>query len=164
MMHAKDTIRQTLDMGDMVLQRYVGDLDDADLKVHPAEGMNPIAWQIGHLISVERSAIEGIKPGSSPKLPEGFDDAHSTESAKANNLSGLKTKADYLDLWQAQHAATKAVLDGLSDAELDAPAPERFQRMCPTVGAVMVLMGTHALMHVGQFVPVRRKSGKPVVI
>src|SRR4051812_14102890 len=125
-MHAKDAIRQTLDMSDMVLQRYVADLDDAELKVPPGEGMNPIAWQLGHLISVERMAVEGIKPGSSPKLPEGFDEAHSTETAKAKNFSGLKTKADYLNLGQAQRAATKAVLDGLSDAELDAPAPERF--------------------------------------
>ncbi len=65
---------------------------------------------------------------------------------------------------QAQRDATKAVLDALTDADLDAPAPERLRRMCPTVGTVFNLTGNHVLMHVGQFVAVRRKLGKPVVI
>jgi hypothetical protein len=163
-MNAKDVIRQSLDMSEMIAQTYVNDLEDADLRLRPAEGMNPIAWQLGHLITSERAMIEGIKPGSSPKLPDGFEAAHATEAAKSNDFAGLKTKAEYLNLWQAQRAATKAVLDGLSDADLDSPAPERFQRMWPTVGAVLGLVGNHTLMHVGQFVPVRRKLKKPVLI
>ena len=66
---------------------------------------------------------------------------------------------------KAQRDATKAVLDGLSDAELDAPGPERFRQMAPTVGVVMLLIGNHVLMHVGQFVSVRRHArSKPVAI
>ncbi len=34
--------------------------------------------------------------------------------------------------------------------------------MAPTVGAGFALMGNHMLMHVGQFVSVRRKLGKPI--
>ncbi len=31
----------------------------------------------------------------------------------------------------------------------------------PTVGVVLMLLATHFLMHAGQFVPIRRKLGKP---
>jgi uncharacterized damage-inducible protein DinB len=165
-MEAKDVIRASMGMSERIVMAYVGDLDDADLKMPPSEGMNPIAWQLGHLISSERSMIEAIKPGSSPSLPEGFEAAHSTEKAKAGELdpSAFKTKAEYLHLWNEQRAATKALLDGLSKTDLDAPAPERMRSFVPTVGDVLALTGSHALMHVGQWVPVRRKLGKPVVI
>ncbi len=165
-MHPKDVIRTSMDMSERILMAYVGDLDDADLKIPPSEGMNPIAWQLGHLISSERSMLEAIKPGSSPALPQGFEAAHSTEKAKAGELdpSAFKTKAEYLHLWNEQRAATKALLDGLSETDLDAPAPERMRNYLPTVGAALGMTGSHALMHVGQFVPVRRKRGKPVVI
>jgi hypothetical protein len=36
--------------------------------------------------------------------------------------------------------------------------------MFPTVGHIYLLIATHQLMHAGQFVPVRRALGKPVVI
>jgi hypothetical protein len=36
--------------------------------------------------------------------------------------------------------------------------------MFPTAGHIYLLIATHGLMHAGQFVPVRRKLGKPVVI
>jgi hypothetical protein len=165
-MHAKDVIRLSMDMSERVLMAYIGDLEDADLKVPPEEGMNPIGWQIGHLISSERMMMEGIKPGSCPALPEGFDAAHSTEKAKTGALdpSTFKTKAEYLSLWNAQREASKAVLDSVPEAELDAPSPERFRNFMPTVGAVLALPASHTLMHVGQFVPLRRKLKKPVVI
>jgi len=108
--------------------------------------------------------IEAIKPGSCPPLPEGFDENHSRKDTMSDDPSRFLTKAEYLDLFKAQRAATKAVLDSLSDAELDAPAPERMRSRLPTVGAVLVLAGGHVLMHVGQFVATRRRLDKPVAI
>jgi hypothetical protein len=52
----------------------------------------------------------------------------------------------------------------VSDADLDAEGPERSRKMLPTVGSVFLMVGTHVLMHVGQFVAVRRQAQKPVVI
>lgn len=164
-MTAKDAILQSLGAGEMITQRYLNDLDDGDLVLQPVEGMNPIAWHLGHLVSSERSMVEAIKPGSSPPLPEGFDAAHSKESSLANDHSGfLPTKAEYLELTRSQRAATKAVLEGLSEADLDAPSPERLRGMWPTIGAVFMLMGSHTLMHVGQYIAVRKKLHKPVAI
>jgi hypothetical protein len=35
------------------------------------------------------------------------------------------------------------------------------RQYAPTVGIVLMLLGSHGLMHAGQFVPIRRKLGKP---
>jgi uncharacterized damage-inducible protein DinB len=163
-MNAKDAIRQVIGHSDMLLNSYVNDLEDADLRIRPVEGMNSIAWQLGHLLSSERGMVEGVKPGSCPALPDGFEENHNRDQAKSDDTSKYLSKNEYLALIQAQRAATKAVLDGLSESDLDTPGPERMRNFCPTVGSVMMLTGTHYLMHLGQFVAVRRKLNKPVTM
>ena len=163
-MHVKDVIRQTLGMSDRLVNSYLADLSDDDLRVRAVAGMNPIAWQVGHLIDTERLFVEGVKPGSCPALPEGFAEAHAWGGGQAEDTSKYRTKAEYLEFWKAQRAATLAVLESLTDEELDAPGPERFRRMAPTAGSVFNFAGTHALMHSGQFVSVRRLLNKPVAI
>ena len=155
-------ISESLDRGEFVVNRYLEDLDDTALLVRPIPGMNPIAWQLGHLISSERRMVESVKPGSSPALPEGFEAAHGKEASTSDDASKYPGKAEYLRLMQAQRAATKAALASFDDAGLAAPAPESMTRMCKTVGSVFILTGDHLLMHVGQWVAVRRKLGKPV--
>ncbi len=163
-MYAKDLILSQLDTSDQILNAYLGDLSDAELKQRPAPGLNPVAWQIGHLISSERGMIEPLKPGSCPALPEGFDEAHGKEAAKVDDTSKYLRWSEYRSLWDAQRAATKAVLAGLSEEGLKAAPPNTFGGMCPTVGHVISFTGGHVQMHVGQFVPLRRKAGKPIVI
>jgi uncharacterized damage-inducible protein DinB len=157
----KDTIRTTIAMADMILSAYVGDLSDDDFHTPPFEGGNPVAWQLGHLITAERSWVEGIRPGSCPALPEGFDEAHSKETSAPNAFPRKFTRDQYLAAWKAQREATGAVLDGVSDDQLDGPSGVQF---APTVAALLNMAGIHALMHSGQFVALRRKLGKPVVI
>ncbi len=164
-MNAKDVLRLTLGASDMIMTKYIEDLSDAELTVVPIEGMNHIAWQVGHLIATERMMVEGLKPGTSPPLPAGFEAAHPRdEKDRPADPKAYKTKAEYLGLFKAQRAATLQALEAMSDAEMDSPAPERFQRMAPTAGAVYNLAGTHILMHVGQFVAVRRALKKPIAI
>ncbi len=164
-MQAKDVIRQSIEMADMTTSKYLEDLDDAAFLKRSVDGMNTIAWQLGHLISSERSIMEAIKPGSCPALPEGFDAQHGKETASVDDPSKFLTKDQYLSLWKAQRAATKAVLESLSDADLDAPGPERMRSFCPTVGHVMNMMGgIHPMMHAGQYVAVRRDLKKPIAM
>lgn len=165
-MKTKDAIRSVYGTADTLVNSYLGDLTDADLLVRPVPGQNHIAWQLGHLIGAERVFIETMKPGTSPPLPEGFDAAYGRdeEALTSDDPQRFLPKAEYLRLWKAQREATLGFLNTLSDTDLDAPGPERFRKFCPTVGSMMMLVGTHPLMHVGQWVSVRRKLGKPVVI
>lgn len=123
--------------------------------------MNPIAWQLGHMLSAHRNWIELVSPGSCPPLPEGFAAAHSKEAAAPNPFQPVATRADYLDAWGRQRTTLLAVLDALPESELDGETGIPF---APTVAALLNLIGIHGLEHAGWFVAVRRKLGKPVVI
>jgi len=163
-MNAKYVIRNNLEMSEFIVNSYLGDLDDADLMIRPVEGMNHIAWQIGHLVTSERMFIEGLKPGSCPPLPAGFAELYTKEGSNVDDRSKFRSKAEYLDLWKAQREATRAVLDGIPESTLDEPGPEKFREFAPTVGSILSMIGTHTLMHVGQWVGVRRKLKKPISI
>jgi hypothetical protein len=162
-MTANDTIRIAMDLTDRIIETYLGDLSDADILLRAVPGMNHIAWQLGHLISSERRLLDMVKPGSSPALPEGFDAVHERESAAADATTGFRSKSEYLEMYKAQRAASRQVLDSLTAEDFDRK-DATFPSFVPTVGSVMNLVASHPMMHCGQFVAVRRKLGKPVTI
>lgn len=164
-MNAAQAIQATAATSDMIVQSYLGDLEDADLMRRPHAGCNHLAWQIGHLIASECNLLNMLKPDAAPELPEGFADQHSKEQAGDDDPAHFHTKAEYLDLYAKVRKATSDALSGVSDEQLDAPNPnENFREMFPTAGSMWVLTATHPMMHVGQWVPIRRELGKPVVI
>lgn len=163
-MDVKTPIRQSLNLSSHILQSYIEDLSDADLFVRPVPGMNTIAWQLGHLLVTEHAMVEAIHPGISPALPDGYADAYTKETTTLDDPSKFDTKEAYLTMMQAQRKATLAALEAMSQEDLEKPGPERMARMAATAGEVLNMMGLHWLMHVGQFVPVRRMAHKPIAI
>jgi uncharacterized damage-inducible protein DinB len=160
-MGPKDMIKKTLEMSDFILKSYVGDLTDAELKIVPVEGMNPIARQLGHLISAERMFAEMVKPGSSPALPAGFEEAHSLKNREGDD-SRFLTKDEYMKLYEAQRAAFKTVIDSVPEADFTDTRGGKLPQFAPTVADMLNLAGVHSLNHSGQFVAVRRKLNKPI--
>lgn len=163
-MNAKDSIKGTMEMSLNILKTYFSDLTDAELLRRPGPGCNQLAWQLGHLISSEAGLLSMIMPEAAPELPAGFAENHSKATIGSDDPSKFCTKQQYSELLDKVHAASVAALDKLPDADLDKPGPEKMRRMCPTVGAFFGLIATHPLMHAGQFVPVRRALGKPILI
>jgi hypothetical protein len=163
-MNAKDAITNVLDMSDRITKSYLKDLTAADLLIRPVPGQNHIAWQLGHLLATERWIVEAIKPGVSPPLPPDFEEGHGREKFTVDDPSLYLSPEEYIALIDAQRVATKQVLADLDDADLDAPTPENMQKMVPTVGNALLLNGNHYMMHVGQYVTVRRKLGKPIAM
>jgi hypothetical protein len=163
-MNAKDAIKNTFNLSLTVLKSYVSDLTDAELLRRPGPGCNHLAWQLGHLISSECGLLNGIQPGSAPELPAGFAEKHGKENASSDDPAQFCTKQEYLDLLGRVNAASMAVLDAYPEANFDQPAPENLRNMFPTMGHVFLLIASHPMMHAGQFVPVRRALGKPVLI
>ncbi|MBI1348402.1 DinB family protein [bacterium] len=163
-MQAKDAIKQTMGLSRHVLNAYFADMTDAELLHRPGPGCNHLAWQLGHLIASECSLIESIQAGSAPELPAGFKEKHGKENATSDNPSDFCTKQEYADLFKLVNDATIKLIDEYPEADLDGPAPESFRSMFPTMGLMFLLVATHPMMHAGQFVPVRRALGKPVVI
>ncbi|MBM4074654.1 MAG: DinB family protein [Planctomycetes bacterium] len=162
-MNAKDAIKGTMELSLMVLKGYFADLSDAELMKRPAPGCNHLAWQLGHLISSETNLLNMVCPGAGTALPSGFAEQHNKDTAGSDDGSKFCTKQQYLDLFEKVRKTTVAALDKCSDADLDKPGPEAMRGYCPTVGSMFTLIGTHPMMHAGQFVPVRRALGKPVL-
>ena len=163
-MHGKDAIRNSYEFSQMVLTSYVNDLTDEELLTRPTEGCNHIAWQLGHLINAECGLVESIAPGYAIELPEGFAEKHSKENTASDDPADFLSKDEYLAYFGKIKEATYKALDAQSDEDLAKPAPEHLQQLCGNAGAVWGLISTHPMMHVGQFVPVRRQLGKPIVI
>jgi DinB superfamily len=110
-MSPKDAIRIPIESSDMIVGTYINDLDDSDLLIRPVPGMNHIAWQLGHLIAVERHFIEMIKPGSCPELPAGFAEAHSKETATLDDPSRFHSRAKYQEprRWPSSTACRRPI-------------------------------------------------------
>ncbi len=66
-----------------------------------------------------------------------------------------------LSLADAVKAASLAAVDATGEADLDKPGPESMRQYAPTVASILRLLGSHWMMHAGQFNPIRRKLGKP---
>ena len=156
-------IKTELQLPAFVVQTYLKDLTDEDLLRRPAENANHIAWQLGHLIVAENSLNNMVCPDSMPALPEGFAEKHSKEAAASNDPGGFCTKDEYLEQMEVQRAGTLALLDKLSDEDLEKPAPEKIQQFGATVGAVIAGQSAHWMMHAGQWVVVRRQLGKEAI-
>jgi len=157
---AKNLLRQSIEMGHFVTRAYVQDLSDAELLVRSVPNSNHIAWQLGHMIGSVRGMLSGLG-SQSPALPDGFEAAYKHDTAASDDPAKFITKAQYLALMDQMKAASLAAVEATPESKLDAPGPESMREYAPTVGAVLMLLGTHWLMHAGQFVPIRRKLGKP---
>lgn len=163
-MRSQDILKSTQGITNMVLNSYLGDMSDGDLLKRPGADCNHIAWQLGHLIASNTDILNLVSPGAAPELPAGFADKHSKETDRIEDPSQFYTKDEYLGMMKQFDQALTTAIDKSTEADLDQPSPERFRAWCPKVGDVFVLLVTHSLMHAGQWVPVRRILGKPIVI
>ena len=159
-MNTKDVIRRSIKSSDNIVDGYLGDLTDAELLVRPVPGANHIAWQLGHLVAAENMLIESVVPGSMPKLPDGFKEKYSKETAGIDDPKAFHNKAELLRLMKEQRVATLAALDKIKDEDLEKPGPEAFRSFVPQVIDVFMMPGTHAMMHAGQWAVTRRKLGR----
>lgn len=161
-MTVKDLLRQNMQSSRDILLAYISDLSDADLLVRSVPQANHIAWQLGHLVVSERGMISSLGQRMQ-ELPAGFEQAHTKETSKATDTSRFARKQQYVELLEQVRQATLSALQATPEADFDKPGPEQMRSYAPTVGSVFALLATHELMHAGQFVPVRRKLGKPVL-
>lgn len=156
---AKNLLRQSIEMGHFVTRAYVEDLTDAELLVRSVPGSNHIAWQLGHMIGSIRGMLAELGR-ETPALPDGFEAAYKKDTAACDDPAKFTTKDKYLALLDQMKVASLAAVEATPEGDFDLPGPESMREYCPTIGSVLLLLGTHLLMHAGQFVPIRRKIGK----
>jgi DinB superfamily len=159
-MDAKQAIRMSMGQAENIVDDYLKDLSDAELLVRPLPGANHIAWQLGHLIQSEHEMLDMVSPGSMPKLPEGFEQKHTKDTAGSDDPKTFLKKDEYVRLQKEQRAGTLAVLAKIDAGELAKPGPEPMRDYFPTVADIIGGQATHWLMHAGQWAIVRRKLGR----
>jgi hypothetical protein len=161
-MTANEAIKNTIDICHEILTSYVADLTDAELMVRPVPEANHIAWMLGHVIASEHEMMTMLGH-KMPDLPAGFAEAYTKETSTSNDPAKFHKKDQYLALLAQQREATLAALVATPETDLDKPGPEEMREYAPTIGAALNIVGVHQLMHAGQFTPIRRKLGKPVL-
>ena len=161
-MNAKDAICSVIEFGHLLTTYYLEDLGDADLLVRSVPGANHIAWQLGHLVAGTRQMLMQLGHAA-PDLPPGFEAAYKRDTASCDDPGKFHSKGEYQSLLAQMKAASLAAVDATPEDQLDASAPEEMRAYAPTIAAVLMLLGNHLTMHAGQFVPIRRKLGKPAL-
>ena len=159
-MDSREAIKIGIDTSDFLIQGYLTDLSDSELMLRAAPGINHINWQLGHLISSEHMLVEKVFPGAMPSLPAGFAEKYTKESAASDDPAAFCSKEVLMQAAQEQRAGTLAALAKVSDADL---SRETGLDYAPTVAAIFSLQGSHWLMHAGQWVVVRRQTGRPAM-
>lgn len=163
-MTAVEIIKIALTSTQNMLNWYLSDLSDDDLKTRPVPGANTVGWQLGHLIGSEKILLEGQLPGVGfPDLPDTIKDQYSNKTATTEPPAGYLSKAAYLEWFNKIRAATIAAVDKIKDADLDKPNTNQMAQIAPTLGALLILASNHTLMHAGQFSVTRRALNKPVL-
>ena len=160
-MDSRQALQAGIASSEMISGNYLSDLTDQEWLMRAVPGINHIAWQLGHLIVGEHDMMEMVRPNSMPALPPGFREKHARGTESSDDPQAFCTKAEYLAAMKQQRAGTLAVLETMSDADLDQPAPESLRSFVQTVGHMFSLQGSHWLMHAGQWAVLRRKLGRP---
>ncbi|MCA9290821.1 MAG: DinB family protein [Phycisphaerales bacterium] len=162
-MNVHDLLKYSVTFTHGITKAYVADITDDEMLVRAVPGSNHVAWQLGHLIASEHSLLTAVG-GAMPDLPDGFAEKHGKDNIHSDDPKDFLSKKAYLGLMQKMHDAALAVIDGVDEAGLDAPAPESLRGFFPTVGSVLFMAGGHEMMHAGQIAAIRRKLGKPIAI
>jgi len=156
-MNAVDALKIVISSSEHVCLGYLNDLTDAEMMLRPHPGCNHINWQIGHLVLSEHEMLEAILPGSMPALPAGFAMKYRKEAAGSDDPSAFLTRDKLLQAYREQRTAALALLDQQTSETLDRPSGLEY---APNVGAVFSMLGLHWMMHSGQWVVVRRQTGR----
>lgn len=159
-MDLKQAVRTTLAQSDFIVNAYLADLTPKEMMARTCPGANHIAWQVGHLIQSERYLVDKVAPGRMDSLPEGFDTRHKKDAAAIDDAGKFLSKDEYLRVAKQVREQTLRVLDSMQPADFDKPV-SGVPPFCKTAGDVMLFLGSHWLMHAGQWSSTRRSIGKP---
>jgi hypothetical protein len=164
-MDTKESILYVLNSARFITDAYLSDLSDQDILVRPAPGAHNIAWQLGHLLLSEAMMVNGVRAGTGVVFPLGFEECHGKEiNYEGDSLNKFLSLAEYKDLRMKQRQRVLDLVASVSDEDLALPGPEKMRAYAPTKGAVLLAIGTHELMHSGQWAVTRRMLGKRVLV
>ncbi len=163
-MKTSEAIKNTYQTAQMVCGAYLSDLTDEEAMRRPHAGCNHINWQVGHIIASENKMGKSVVPGGLPELPEGFAAKYAKETATSDNAADFVPFSELLAIAKTQGDAVTAMIDGMSEDQFDHPGPEEMKAYASNLGELCNMMGSHWMMHAGQWVILRRELGREIAI
>ncbi len=166
-MNLTDIILQDLEQVRSYTRDLLTHLEDDDWFRQPQEGINHIAWQVGHLAIVEYSLclkrIRGQRDGDNSIIPVGqYSQLFGKGSVPSSNPRDYPSPAEIRDVLESVHAQTLSETTDLDDAQLDescgAPHP-----MFSTKGGALRFCPKHEMLHAGQIALLRRLFGGEIL-
>ena len=136
------------------------DLRTAPL-IPPTPGGNHAHWVVGHLLFSE-GRFQQIMNGGENQFEE-LQTCFGGQSTPRSDGSGYQTYGDLLSALQDQHQTTIALLEALTEEELDQPCqgcPPGFEPFFGTWRQVFLMRSMHWMIHRGQLADCRRAAGR----
>ncbi|MEZ6094609.1 MAG: DinB family protein [Pirellulaceae bacterium] len=157
-----DYIRKGLELSRKMALGLIDDMQDAPLQTPTSRGGNHPWWILGHLTYAEANLLEHVIRGNDNPLGE-WSGAFGARQEVGEDASKYPSWEDVRKKNDEVRANTLAFLDTLSDADLAKPTkncPEGREDVLGTVGACLMLMTLHPMMHYGQVADARRMAGR----
>jgi hypothetical protein len=161
MMSVAELLANNIRQSKSMIDSFLKDFSDEEMFFRPAKGANNATWQIGHLANSTR----GMVTGCDQSVAFAFEDDTRFGKSKAtiDDPAFFPKKKELIDRFDNAMDAAAEWVGKLSDVDLAKASPERLKQFAPTFGNVAILLGSHPMMHIGQFSVMRRALGKPVL-
>ncbi|MBD3673788.1 MAG: DinB family protein [Planctomycetaceae bacterium] len=165
-MQARDVLIANIELGNQLVIPLFEDLKDAPLERTLPEGGNHAHWMLGHLLLSEAQMCRVFAMGEENPYADWNSFFKGGTSADPEG-KGYPPYEQLLEKYRHERAHTISILEGLSEADLDArPAivKEEYEAFFPNKAAVFILNANHPFMHYGQLADIRRRLGRDILM
>ena len=163
-MNGIEIIESSLLTAERLALMYLDDLSDEDLMQRPGLNCNTVNWQLGHLILSDHRMLAGWLGDRLPDLPTGFAQRYDKQNAAADDPKQFDTKEQLLQVYHQQRQSLLQQLKRISEDDLQTESDAAIRGYAPTVGVALSMLPIHWMMHVGQWIVLRRQLGREVLI
>ena len=161
-MQSKDLLKTNLEMTTGIIQPLIEDMKDAPLTFPTSKGGNHPLWVLGHLAYSEGGILQEMMLGESNPLAQ-WKEIFAAGSVPVSEADKYPPFDEVMAKFQEVHQANMALLDSLSEAELDTPSkgcPPGYEGFFGTYRQCFQMVANHLLMHCGQVADARRAAGR----
>jgi len=161
-MQSKDLVKMNLEMATGIVLPMIEDMKDAPLTFPTSKGGNHPLWVLGHITYAEGSIIQGMMLGESNPLAQ-WKDVFGDGTEPVGDADKYPPFDDVLSKCQEVHQANMALLDSMSEEDLDTSSkacPPEYEGFFGTYRQCFQMIANHWLMHRGQVADARRAAGR----
>lgn len=164
-MNAVTLLKSALKSSEELTFPLIEDMRDAPLTRPTPNGGNHPHWILGHL-AVSEEGIHSVMTGEDHALKH-WHKLFGRESEPSDDAAGYPDFDELIAAYRQARAKNLALLETLSDDDLDTPSkaiPPGMESVFGTLGQCFHALAMHWMMHRGQLADARRAAGKDRLI